>query len=56
MRTPGNFAVADLERTLEFYRDGLGLESRGIIGTEWTGDAMDWICDPAMPRAGRVSR
>jgi catechol 2,3-dioxygenase-like lactoylglutathione lyase family enzyme len=31
-------AVADLERALEFYRDGLGLESRGIIGTEWTGD------------------
>jgi len=34
-------AVADLERALEFYRDGLGLESRGIIGTEWTGDAVE---------------
>jgi catechol 2,3-dioxygenase-like lactoylglutathione lyase family enzyme len=31
-------AVGDLERALEFYRDGLGLESRGIIGTEFAGD------------------
>ncbi len=31
-------AVDDLERALEFYRDGLGLESRGIIGTEFAGD------------------
>jgi uncharacterized protein len=31
-------AVADLERALDFYRDGLGLESRGVIGTEWVGD------------------
>jgi catechol 2,3-dioxygenase-like lactoylglutathione lyase family enzyme len=28
-------AVADLERALEFYRR-LGLESKGIRGTEWT--------------------
>ena len=28
-------AVADLERALAFYR-ALGLESKGIIGTEWT--------------------
>ena len=34
-------AVADLERALEFYRDGLGLESRGIIGTEWAGDDVE---------------
>jgi uncharacterized protein len=26
-------AVADLERALGFCRDGLGLESRGVIGT-----------------------
>jgi uncharacterized protein len=32
-------AVNDLERSLAFYRDGLGLESPGIIGTEWAGDA-----------------
>ena len=30
--------VNDLERTLAFYRDGLGLESPGIIGTEFVGD------------------
>jgi predicted lactoylglutathione lyase len=28
-------AVADLERGLSFYR-ALGLESKGIVGTEWT--------------------
>lgn len=28
-------AVDDLERSLVFYRDGLGLVSDGIIGTEW---------------------
>ena len=32
-------AVSDLERALEFYRDGLGLDSPGVIGTEFTGDA-----------------
>ncbi len=31
-------AVADLERALDFYRDGLGLESRGIVATEFVGD------------------
>jgi uncharacterized protein len=31
-------AVADLQRALAFYRDGLGLPSRGVIGTEWVGD------------------
>ena len=29
-------AVDDLERSLAFYRDGLGLESSGVIGEEWT--------------------
>ena len=29
-------AVEDLERALRFYRDGLGFESKGVIGTEWT--------------------
>jgi catechol 2,3-dioxygenase-like lactoylglutathione lyase family enzyme len=33
-------AVADLERALHFYRDGLGLESRGVIGTEYAGDEL----------------
>jgi catechol 2,3-dioxygenase-like lactoylglutathione lyase family enzyme len=31
-------AVADLERAHAFYRDGLGLQSRGIVGTEFVGD------------------
>lgn len=31
-------AVRDLERALTFYRDGLGLDSAGIIGTEFEGD------------------
>jgi len=31
-------AVNDLERALAFYRDGLGLESPGVIGTEFPGD------------------
>jgi catechol 2,3-dioxygenase-like lactoylglutathione lyase family enzyme len=29
-------AVENLERALRFYRDGLGFESRGVIGTQWT--------------------
>ena len=32
-------AVADLERALAFYRDGLGLDSSGIIATELHDDA-----------------
>lgn len=31
-------AVDDLERALSFYRDGLGFESPGIGGTEFSGD------------------
>jgi len=34
-------AVADLARALDFYRDGLGLESRGVIGTEFAGDDVE---------------
>ena len=30
--------VADLEQSLRFYRDGLGLSSPGIVGTEYPGD------------------
>ncbi len=40
-------AVADLQRALEFYRDGLGLPSRGIIGTEYAGSDSE----PAGPLA-----
>jgi uncharacterized protein len=31
-------AVSDLERALAFYRDGLGLDSPGVVGTEFSGD------------------
>ena len=34
-------AVSDLQRSLDFYRDGLGLESRGIVGTEFAGDEVN---------------
>jgi catechol 2,3-dioxygenase-like lactoylglutathione lyase family enzyme len=27
-------AVLDLDRTLEFYRDGFGLDTRGVVATE----------------------
>jgi catechol 2,3-dioxygenase-like lactoylglutathione lyase family enzyme len=31
-------AVADLDRALAFYRDGLALPTQGVIGTEFVGD------------------
>lgn len=31
-------AVNDLDRALAFYRDGLGLDSRGVVGAEFEGD------------------
>jgi uncharacterized protein len=34
-------AVQDLERALAFYREGLGLESSGVIGTEFAGDRLN---------------
>ncbi len=30
--------VTDLEKSLAFYRDGLGLPTKGIVGTEFKGD------------------
>jgi catechol 2,3-dioxygenase-like lactoylglutathione lyase family enzyme len=33
-------AVADLEQSLKFYRDGLGLETKGIVGTEYEEGAV----------------
>ena len=32
--------VSDLERSLAFYRDGLGLESQGIVGQEFEHGAV----------------
>jgi hypothetical protein len=40
-------AVSDLDRALEFYR-GLGLESPGVIGTEFAGDDTSPAGDVAM--------
>jgi catechol 2,3-dioxygenase-like lactoylglutathione lyase family enzyme len=34
-------AVSDLERSLRFYRDGLGFSSPGIIGTEFVRDEQN---------------
>lgn len=34
-------AVDDLERALHFYRDGLGLPTNGIFGTEFPGSAAE---------------
>jgi catechol 2,3-dioxygenase-like lactoylglutathione lyase family enzyme len=31
-------AVGDLDRALAFYRDGLGFQTEGLIGTEFKGD------------------
>jgi catechol 2,3-dioxygenase-like lactoylglutathione lyase family enzyme len=33
-------AVDDLDRSLEFYRDGLGLDSAELVGTEYPGDEV----------------
>jgi len=41
-------AVSDLDRALAFYREGLGLESAGIIGTEFIGDDESPAGDVAM--------
>ena len=35
--------VANLERSLAFYRDGLGLPSAGIMGTEFEIGAVAFI-------------
>ena len=32
--------VDDLERSLAFYRDGLGFQTNGVIGTEFEGDEV----------------
>ncbi len=34
-------AVRDLEKSLAFYRDGLGLPTKGIIGTEYKGNEIE---------------
>jgi hypothetical protein len=41
-------AVADLERALAFYREGLGLESAGVTGTQFAGDEHNPAGDVVM--------
>jgi catechol 2,3-dioxygenase-like lactoylglutathione lyase family enzyme len=41
-------AVADLGRALAFYREGLGLDSAGVIATEFIGDDENPAGDIAM--------
>jgi catechol 2,3-dioxygenase-like lactoylglutathione lyase family enzyme len=41
-------AVADLDRALAFYREGLGLNSAGVIATEFVGDDENPAGDIAM--------
>ena len=41
-------AVADLNRALAFYREGLGLDSAGVIATEFAGDDEHPAGDLAM--------
>jgi catechol 2,3-dioxygenase-like lactoylglutathione lyase family enzyme len=41
-------AVADLERALAFYREGLGLDSAGVIATEFAGDDVNPAGDIAL--------
>jgi catechol 2,3-dioxygenase-like lactoylglutathione lyase family enzyme len=40
--------VKDLERALAFYREGLGLESEGVTGTDYPGDEENPAGDLAM--------
>lgn len=41
-------AVSDLDRALAFYREGLGLDSAGVIGTEFVGSDENPAGDIAM--------
>lgn len=34
-------AVVDLEKSLAFYRDGLGLPTKGLVGTEFKGNEAE---------------
>lgn len=40
--------VADLERSLAFYREGLGFSSPGIVGTEFIGSEVEPAGSAAM--------
>src|SRR5207237_7037851 len=36
-------AVGDLDRSLAFYRDGLGLETTGVVGTEFVDEETNAV-------------
>ena len=41
-------AVSDLDRAVRFYRDGLGLATEGIVGTQFEHGAVAFsTCRPA---------
>ncbi len=42
--------VADLERAVHFYRDGLGLPTEGIVGTEFANGAGNGVVCAAASR------
>ena len=44
--------VDDLERALTFYRDGLGLPTRGIVGTEYPHGAVAFFDLAERPEIG----
>ncbi|MBA3844315.1 MAG: VOC family protein [Actinobacteria bacterium] len=41
-------AVSDLDRALRFYRDGLGLATSGVTGTDYKGDEVTPAGDVVM--------
>jgi hypothetical protein len=51
-------AVDDLERSLRFYRDGLGLPTKGIVGEQFEHGAVVFIemNDGLVLRCGRQGR
>jgi len=48
--------VDDLERSLKFYRDGLGLRTEGIIGTELEHGAVALFEPKAAGKPGAAAR
>jgi catechol 2,3-dioxygenase-like lactoylglutathione lyase family enzyme len=48
-------AVDDLERALRFYRDGLGFESAGMVGSEFPGDDINPAGAIAQPASHRLT-
>lgn len=44
--------VDDLERSLRFYRDGLGLKTEGIVGTQFEHGAVAFFDLQPAPKLG----